>query len=75
MADIVYILVMVGFFALAAAFVVACERIIGSASPYDAQRGEAPAAPPEPPEPGEKPREKPGEKTGEKTGEKAGQAA
>jgi hypothetical protein len=46
MADLVYVLVMVGFFALAAAFVVACERIIGSASPYDAQRGDT--------EPGEK---------------------
>jgi len=72
MANIVYILVMVGFFALAAAFVVACERIIGSASPYDTQRGDAPTAPsPEPPEPGEKPREKPGEKTGEKAGQAA----
>ena len=60
MADLVYVLVMVGFFALAAAFVVACERIIGSAAPYDAQRGDAPAKPtPPPPEP----QAKPGEKT------------
>lgn len=64
MADVVYILVMVGFFSLAAAFVVACERIIGSASPYDAQRGDAPTAPPPTP-PG--PEKKPGETAGDKT--------
>lgn len=46
MADLVYVLVMVGFFALAAAFVVACERIVGSSTPYDAQRADAPVAPP-----------------------------
>ena len=64
MADLIYVLVMVGFFALTAAFVVACERIIGSASPYDAQRGDAPAAPlPPPPEPDKKPGERGGDKS------------
>ena len=64
MADVAYILVMVGFFALAAAFVVACERIIGSTSPYDAQRGDAPTAPaPTPSEPDRKPGETAGDKT------------
>ena len=63
MADVAYILVMVGFFALAAAFVVACERIIGSASPYDAQRGEAPTTPTTPPEPDRRPGETAGDKT------------
>ena len=47
MADLLYVLIMVGFFALAAGFVVACERIIGSTAPYDAQRDSA-ASPPAP---------------------------
>jgi len=43
--DLLYVLIMVAFFALAAGFVVACDRIIGSTGPYDARQAEAPAPP------------------------------
>jgi hypothetical protein len=46
--DVVFILAMVAFFALAAAFVAACERIIGSEE--DAHRGAQEAPTPDAPD-------------------------
>ncbi|GAC1368407.1 MAG: hypothetical protein NVSMB32_13450 [Actinomycetota bacterium] len=40
MADLVFVAIMVGFFALAAALVAGCERIVGSAGTLDEDRAE-----------------------------------
>ena len=42
MQDIVYVLIMVAFFGLAALFVTFCERIIGSGAAYEGDREEPP---------------------------------
>ncbi|HMC08254.1 MAG TPA: hypothetical protein VKL22_02890 [Actinomycetota bacterium] len=42
MADVIFIVIMVAFFALAALFVTFCERIIGSGAAYEGDREEPP---------------------------------
>ena len=42
MADVVFIVIMVAFFALAALFVAFCERIIGSGAVYERGQDEPP---------------------------------
>ena len=46
MADLLYIVIMVAFFALAAVFVAACERIVGTDASYETA-SEEPAEPQE----------------------------
>jgi hypothetical protein len=43
-ADLLYVAIMVAFFALAAAFVAACERIVGADASYETP-AEEPAEP------------------------------
>ena len=48
--DVTYLIIMIGFFALAALFVIACDKIIGSDEEALGELGDAPEPAPQEPE-------------------------